>query len=76
MKTRPDKKFLELEKAVAPTLRRQGMHLIQVRYRNGTKDVRPVRNRIRQAPWIPSAPHGFRWQSGKLVPRRAPQAGG
>lgn len=33
--------------------------------------VASVRNKVRQAPYIPSPPAGMRWQCGKLVPRHA-----
>ncbi len=79
MRTQPysDKKFRQLQKEAAPELRRRGMHLVAHRDRPYTT-VMAVRNKVRQAPWLPSSPviNGvrMRYEAGRLVPRVA--AGG
>lgn len=77
-----DKKFTELEKELAPQLRKAGQHLVAVRrYKGGGKDgSHPItllardRNRRSKPAYVhPAAPIvdgvRMRWQDGKLVPR-------
>lgn len=79
MRTQPyrDKKFAQIERELAPELRRTGHHLVAIRRHSRRRpftEVTKVANAVRKPKFVePAAPivNGvrMRWEKGRLVPR-------
>lgn len=73
-----DKKFAQIERDAAPSLRATGQHLVALRFydrRSGPKtEIRMVKNHVAKPAYVePAAPVvdgvRMRWEKGRLVPR-------